>query len=161
MAHSVLACCCYHSFMKPIMTSLMQLAVLYTVYICSLSYIIYIYIYIFMSLCWHCIYLSQALLVCRQETQHLSNVSADAAARSASVTGAHAWQALLNQADQRASAMSHHYQTPVALLEDVVWAVTDPPEKARLDSLSASYAGGPECALLSWDASLITCTVFL
>ncbi|CAL8469093.1 g8634 [Coccomyxa elongata] len=81
-----------------------------------------------------------------QETQHSSDVSADAAARSASTcaTGAHAWQALLDQADQRASAMSHHYQTPTALLEDVVWAVTDPPEKARLDSLYASYAEGPE-----------------
>ncbi|BDA45149.1 hypothetical protein COCOBI_06-6290 [Coccomyxa sp. Obi] len=82
-----------------------------------------------------------------QETQHSSSdVSADAAARSASTcaTGAHEWQALLDQADQRASAMSHQYQTPAALLEDVVWAVTDPPEKARLDSICAGYAEGPE-----------------
>ena len=86
-----------------------------------------------------------------QERQHPSDVSPDAAARSAGTcaTGAHVWQALLDQADQRASAMSHHHQTPATLLEDVVWAVTDPPEKARLDNTCASFAEVPECALCS------------
>ncbi len=55
-----------------------------------------------------------------------------ASSANSSASDAHAWQALLDQADQRASAMSHH-QTPANLLEGVVWAVTDPPEKARLE----------------------------
>ena len=56
----------------------------------------------------------------------------DASSAKGGAADAHAWQALLDQADQRASVMSHH-QTPANLLEGVVWTITDLPEKAWLE----------------------------
>jgi hypothetical protein len=75
--------------------------------------------------------------VCVQESHCSSGESAAAHASSAKerAADAHAWQALLDQADQRASAMSHH-QTPANLLEGVVWTVTDPTKYARLDTFN-------------------------
>ena len=72
--------------------------------------------------------------VCVQEAHCSLGESAAAHASSAKerAADAHVWQALLDQADQRASAMSHH-QTPANLLEGVVWTVTDPTKYARLE----------------------------